>query len=199
MKIREAEKHLQDGILSIYSESESANIAKLIMEQLTGHSRSYLLLNRQELLTSEQTEILRRYVVRLQQHEPVQYILNKSWFYDMELYVDKNVLIPRPETEELVHWIVNDIESSGLDVFGHNPSEADRTRQLKYWISEPGSGCIALALKKTMPKAEVWGCDYSEEALNVARRNGADRTSGLTSRESISWMRSSRKCCLRLM
>ena len=175
MKIREAEKHLRDGILSIYSESESANIAKLILEQLTGHSRSYLLLNRQELLTSEQTEILRRYVVRLQQHEPVQYILNKSWFYDMELYVDKNVLIPRPETEELVHWIVNDIERSGLDVFGHNPSEADRTRQLKILDIGTGSGCIALALKKTMPKAEVWGCDCSEEALNVARRNGAEQ------------------------
>jgi release factor glutamine methyltransferase len=110
---------------------------------------------------------------RLKKHEPIQYIMNKTWFYGMELYVDKNVLIPRPETEELVQWIVDDVKASGKNVFVRKPMEADETTQLKILDVGTGSGCIPLALKKTMPKAEVWGCDISEEALNVARRNGS--------------------------
>ena len=108
--------------------------------------------------------------------------LNKRFFplhtqyrpYGMELYVDKSVLIPRPETEELVDWIVKDIKASGKDVFQKAATDADVTKQLKILDVGTGSGCIALALKKTMPKAEVWGCDVSDEALNVARRNGSD-------------------------
>jgi release factor glutamine methyltransferase len=99
--------------------------------------------------------------------------MNKTWFYGMELYVDKNVLIPRPETEELVQWIVDDVKASGKNVFVRKSMEADETKQLKILDVGTGSGCIALALKKIMPKAEVWGCDLSEEALNVARRNGS--------------------------
>ena len=91
----------------------------------------------------------------------------------MELYVDKNVLIPRPETEELVDWVVTDIRRTGKDVFVRKPMEADETTLLKILDVGTGSGCIALALKKTMAKAEVWGCDVSEEALNVARRNSS--------------------------
>jgi release factor glutamine methyltransferase len=82
-------------------------------------------------------------------------------------------LIPRPETEELVEWIIHDVKSSGKDVFKRRPMEADETTQLKILDVGSGSGCIALALKKAMPKAEVWGCDVSEEALNIARRNGS--------------------------
>jgi release factor glutamine methyltransferase len=99
--------------------------------------------------------------------------MNKSWFYGMELYVDKAVLIPRPETEELVDWVVKDMKASGIDVFPKEATDADVTTQLKILDIGTGSGCIALALKKMLPKAEVWGCDTSEEALNVARRNGA--------------------------
>jgi release factor glutamine methyltransferase len=91
----------------------------------------------------------------------------------MELYVDKNVLIPRPETEELVEWIISDMKASGKDVFIRRSMEADETTQLKILDVGTGSGCIALALKKAVPKAEVWGCDISDEALNVARRNGS--------------------------
>jgi release factor glutamine methyltransferase len=106
-------------------------------------------------------------------HEPVQYILNKAWFYGMQLYVNNDVLIPRPETEEMVQWIIDDVKKSDKDVFIRRASEADVTTELKIMDVCTGSGCIALALKKTMPKAEVWGCDISEEALNVARRNGS--------------------------
>jgi release factor glutamine methyltransferase len=100
--------------------------------------------------------------------------MNKAWFYDLELYVDNDVLIPRPETEELVDWIIKDVKAKGINVFDKKPTDADVTDELKILDVATGSGCIALALKNTMPKAEVWGCDISDRALNVARRNGSE-------------------------
>lgn len=173
MKIGEAAKYIRQELQQVYDAGESNNIAHLVLEDCTGFTHSQLLLNKEAALSAEQEKKIAEQLQRLQTHEPVQYILNKAWFYGMELYVDKAVLIPRPETEELVHWIVNDVKASGVDVFGREPMQADRTSTLKILDIGTGSGCIALALKKTMPKAEVWGCDVSEEALNVARRNGA--------------------------
>lgn len=142
------------------------NMPPLIQKQIEFQKK-------EEALYPSQLQQLEEYLQRLNTHEPVQYIMNKAWFYRMELYVDENVLIPRPETEELVKWIVDDVKASGRDVFVRRPMQADETCQLKILDVGTGSGCIALALKKTMPKAEVWGCDISEEALNVARRNGS--------------------------
>ncbi len=130
-------------------------------------------MNKEQKITSKQYDVLTTHVQRLQQYEPIQYIMNKTWFYGMELYVDKAVLVPRPETEELVDWLVKDIKIAGKDVFEKEVTDADLTTGLKILDIGTGSGCIALALKKSLPKAEVWGCDISDEALNVARRNGS--------------------------
>lgn len=173
MKIGEAVQWVKDELKAIYDEGESGSIAALILEEVTGLSPGRLRLQKALLLQPEQREKLTGFLHRLQQHEPVQYVLHKAWFYGMQLYVDKNVLIPRPETEELVDWIVKDIKKSGLPVFKQEVGQADATRQLKILDIGTGSGCIPLALKKALPGAEVWGCDVSEEALNVARRNGA--------------------------
>lgn len=173
MKIGEAVQLVKEGLQDIYDESENGTLAQLLVEEVAGFSRTDLLLSKTAMLTPEQVQVLQGFLHRLQQHEPLQYVLNKAWFYGMELYVDKNVLIPRRETEELVDWIVQDLKRDGFPVFERGPSQADATRQLRILDIGTGSGCIALALKKTAPLAEVWGCDSSEEALNVARRNGA--------------------------
>lgn len=173
MKIGEAEKYLVNELNGFYDKSESASIARLMLEECTGFAPIDLRLNKQQPLPADVEAQINLYLHRLQQHEPIQYILNKAWFYGMALFVDKNVLIPRPETEELVDWIVKDIKASGIQVFARGLAQADATNRLKILDVGTGSGCIALALKKTMPVAEVWGCDVSEEALNVARRNGA--------------------------
>ncbi|WP_121355333.1 peptide chain release factor N(5)-glutamine methyltransferase [Flavisolibacter nicotianae] len=175
MKIGEAHSFIREGLREIYDADERAAIAQLVLEDCTTQSRTFLLLNKNFALSAEQEEKLRNCLSRLQQYEPVQYVLNKAWFYDMELYVDNAVLIPRPETEELVEWIVRDVKNKGLAVFERGPMQADATTELKILDVGTGSGCIALALKKVLPKAEVWGCDSSEEALNVARRNGASQ------------------------
>jgi release factor glutamine methyltransferase len=173
MKIGEANQHLRQALKTIYDESESSNIAQLVLEDCTGFAKNRLILQKDDALSPAQEKKLQDQLQRLLTHEPIHYVLNKAWFYGMELYVDKAVLIPRPETEELVDWIVNDVKDAGADVFERRPAEADLTSQLKILDIGTGSGCIAMALKKAMPKAEVWGCDVSEEALNVARRNGS--------------------------
>lgn len=173
MKLFEAEQYLKKQLKEIYDEQEAASIASLAIEHITGLSKTGRASKKQEQLSALQSDQLQNDLQRLRTGEPIQYIMNKSWFYGMELYVDKNVLIPRPETEELVQWIIDDTKASGKDVFARKPIEADETTQLKILDVGTGSGCMALALKKTMPKAEVWGCDVSEKALNVARRSGA--------------------------
>jgi len=173
MKIDDAERYIKEKLGTIYDHNETANIALLVLENSTGIAGTDIVMNGQQTITAEAESKINHHIDRLLTHEPIQYIMNKSWFYGLELYVDKSVLIPRPETEELIDWIVKDVIASGKAVFQKAANEADVTKQLKILDIGTGSGCIALALKKTMPKAEVWGCDISDEALNVARRNGS--------------------------
>ncbi|MCU7550586.1 peptide chain release factor N(5)-glutamine methyltransferase [Chitinophagaceae bacterium LB-8] len=174
MKTGEAEHWLWEQLKDIYNESEAAKIASMILEHITGLPRAERLMKKDEPLVVGQSHLLTEYYHRLINHEPVQYVLNEAWFYGLKLFMDNHVLIPRPETEELVDWIVKDVRKAGKDVFERRPAEADKTSSLKIIDVGTGSGCIALALKKAMPKAEVWGCDASESALNVARRNGSE-------------------------
>jgi release factor glutamine methyltransferase len=174
MKTGAAEQWLRQQLKTLYDESEAINIAAMVMEHVTQANKLERLKQTDEPLNVHQLHLLTEIEQRLQKHEPVQYVLGEAWFYNLKLFVDKHVLIPRPETEELVYWILSDVKAKGLDVFERGPAEADVTTQLKILDIGTGSGCIALALKQAMPKAEVWGCDVSEEALNVARRNGSE-------------------------
>ncbi|MDB5251117.1 MAG: hypothetical protein JWP27_286 [Flaviaesturariibacter sp.] len=174
MKIGEAESWLAAGLRGLYGEGESTGIGALLMEHLTGMDRARRSMSRDAALDAAQLQLLTKISARLQAAEPVQYVLGEAWFAGLRLFVNPNVLIPRPETEELVDWIVRDLAEKGLPVFEKHPTDADETTKLKILDVGTGSGCIALALKHRMPRAEVWGCDVSEEALNVARRNGAE-------------------------
>lgn len=174
MKTGEAEHWLWEQLKGIYDENEAAKIASMVLENITGLPRLERLKRKDEPLLVSQSHQLTEYYQCLINHEPVQYVLNEAWFYGLKLFVDNNVLIPRPETEELVDWVVKDVRKTGKDVFEKRPAEADETTLLKILDIGTGSGCIALALKKAMPKAEVWACDASEGALNIARRNGSE-------------------------
>jgi release factor glutamine methyltransferase len=173
MKIREAENWIRESISSVYDTGEASGIASLLVEYITGYDPNMMKTNRDQEIADLNIDALSPLIERLQSHEPIQYIMNRSWFYDMQLYVDPAVLIPRPETEELVEWVIHDLKLEKPGVFEKHHSQADQTNSLKIMDVCTGSGCIALALKKNIPLAEVWGCDISEEALNVARRNGA--------------------------
>ena len=164
MTIPEARKQLQDKLITIYGKTEAENISEWVIEHVTGTSRSDRILNKNPSLSGSQAEFLKEAEKRLLAHEPVQYVLNESWFCGMKFYVDKNVLIPRPETEELVEWIISNLKFP-ID-------------KLKILDIGSGSGCIPVALKRKLRKAEVWSCDISADALKIATRNaetlGAD-------------------------
>jgi release factor glutamine methyltransferase len=117
------------------------------------------MLYKNEAITAKEEDQVLQFTNRLLQQEPVQYILQQAWFGKYKFYVDKNVLIPRPETEELVEWIIEDAIA--------------RTEKIRVLDIGTGSGCIPISLKKRMPAAEVWAIDISEGALEVAKRNAS--------------------------
>ncbi|MFD2921141.1 peptide chain release factor N(5)-glutamine methyltransferase [Terrimonas rubra] len=156
MTVFEAISDTEQQLQGIYDAAEAAAITDWLAEAMT-HTRKTERQLRQELeLSVAQAEQWEAAVARLLQHEPLQYVLNEAWFYGLKFYVDKNVLIPRPETEELLDWIIENHSQSGplhiLDI-------------------GTGSGCIPISLKKTLPQAQVRGIDISAAALGIATRN----------------------------
>jgi release factor glutamine methyltransferase len=164
MTIDEARREIIKAIRHIYDHDEANNIAELLTENLTKLPRSERIIKGNELLSASQKEMLSSSILRLQQHEPIQYVINEAWFGGMRFYVDRNVLIPRPETEELVEWIVKEFR---------NQNTGARIEKSEFRMLDvgTGSGCIAIALKNRLPEIEMWACDISDEALNIARMN----------------------------
>ncbi len=142
----------------IYQHSEAESITMMVIEAVFGYNRTQFLLRKEELLPAalmHQTEFI---LSQLLAHKPVQYVLGKAHFYGLELMVNEAVLIPRPETEEVVHWILNDYVSQ-------------KTNNLNITDVCTGSGCIALALKHHFSNANVIGIDISKAALKLAVQN----------------------------
>lgn len=160
MTISEAGKILTAALNETYDQREAFNISNLVLEKLTGFSRSERLIYKEKLLTKTQEANIKINIDKILQHIPIQYILNEEWFAGMPFYVDENVLIPRPETEELVELIVDHCKKTGLE----SPSILD---------IGTGSGCIAIALKKKLHNANVYALDISNKALEIAEKNAA--------------------------
>jgi release factor glutamine methyltransferase len=156
MTISEAIKDIAGDLKKIYDDSESLNIATWVVEFVTGYDRTISAHAGTIEITDTHIETMNAILKRLLHHEPVQYVLNEAWFYGMKFYVDEHVLIPRPETEELVEWVIRDCHVDN---------------ELNVLDIGTGSGCIAVVLKKKMPGIVVWACDSSEAALTVARQN----------------------------
>lgn len=159
MNFKETETYVKQYLQKIYPQGEAQALATLLLEYTTGFTYTQRLVQSNQLLTPLQTEQLQYNLSRLADHEPIQYITNEAWFCHNKFYVDKNVLIPRPETEELVMWIED---------------SADKTRPLKILDIGTGSGCIAISLEKLLPNARIYAADYSYTALNVAQKNAEE-------------------------
>ncbi|MBN8858388.1 MAG: peptide chain release factor N(5)-glutamine methyltransferase [Sphingobacteriales bacterium] len=163
MNISESHRYLRDALTALYDQREAGNIADMVMEKISGLKRIDRVLNKGHELDPAQTQLLHRYADNLLQHQPVQYVLQEAWFYGMRLYVDERVLIPRPETEELAEWIIKE--------------EIKKTTIIDIGT---GSGCIAIALKKNVPAADIWAIDISEAALEVAQKNAGMQHTDIT-------------------
>ena len=144
---------LKKDLRLIYDKTEADSLSDRLMENL-GISKIQLIANTTSDLTEKQVEWIETCAQKLQKHEPIQYILGFAPFYGLDFKVNQHVLIPRPETEELVDLIIR--ENSG------SPQILD---------IGTGSGCIAISLKKAFPNSNVRACDNSSKALQVANEN----------------------------
>jgi release factor glutamine methyltransferase len=159
MTWQEAEAQLTAVLKTIYPAEEAAAIADWAVEYLSALKKSDRLLKNKTALTAEEQKKLTGIEKRLLKKEPVQYVLNEAWFCGLKFYVDNHVLIPRPETEELVEWVITDCKFP--------------VSSLQILDIGSGSGCIPVSLKRRLRKADIWGCDVSAGALKVAGQNSA--------------------------
>lgn len=154
--INEAFLKTKSSMSKIYDDSEAKAIAHLLLENITGWSKLQRLTNKDQLLSPNQFQILNNSIVRLTKGEPLQYVLGEQYFMGLNFTVNSSVLIPRPETEELVQWIIDDNQSrqtcSIIDI-------------------GTGSGCIPISLKNKMKSAFITAVDLSVDALKVAKQN----------------------------
>lgn len=149
---REIYNLLYNTACELYDEGEARQIAEMLILAKGNISRNDLIIEpRKELIIGDLEDI----IAELRSWRPVQYIIGYADFRDMELAVREGVLIPRPETEELVEWIVSESDNGAkiLDI-------------------GTGSGAIAIALSREVENSRVWAIDISQEALTIARENG---------------------------
>ncbi len=150
------------SLLPVVGEAEAQSFFYLVVENLHQLRRIDLALDPDYKISEAQFQQWESICLRLQNQEPIQYILGSTSFYGLPFTVNPAVLIPRPETEELVEWI--------LKSFAFNRQQTTNNGQLLLDIGT-GSGCIAIALAKNLPEAQVFALDVSDKALETARLN----------------------------
>lgn len=159
MTIHLAYQQLLLQLYEIYTVREAANIADMVIEHVTGQRKIDRIIYKDLPINESQQKQLKNFTSELLLHKPVQYVLGESWFMNMKLMVNEHVLIPRPETEELVEWILKDIKQTG--------------KTLSLIDIGTGSGCIPIAIKKKNPELSVSAIDVSKDALQAASFNAA--------------------------
>ena len=161
--MQQAIKHLRSELTPIYEEAELSSVIRLIISKITGYSFTEILVNKNTIFLPYQWNLLEFYLEKLKKQMPVQYVLGEAEFFGLDFIVNESVLIPRPETEELVGWIIEEVQPDAvmLDI-------------------GTGSGCIPISLKSNLPNADVYACDISSEALNVARLNAEKNNQQVT-------------------
>lgn len=146
---------LHNSLSKTYEGHELTAIIRSICCNIMGFSFSAYYLKEEMELSDEQETQLTDIIKRLQQGEPLQYIEGRTWFYGLEFAVNKSVLIPRPETTELIDWIVAEHKHQAMRIIDMGT----------------GSGCIAIALSQQMPQSQIDACDISSQALDTAKQN----------------------------
>jgi release factor glutamine methyltransferase len=162
MTISEFKNYFKEQISELYTDSESAFLCTVFIEKIVGFNSFYQRrFSGQKLLVDDENK-LKEIISELKTGKPYQHILGETDFYGMTFFVNENVLVPRPETEELLELAIKKIQS--LHATGEN---------IKILDIGTGSGVIPLVLKKHFPQAEVLSVDFSEKALETARKNAA--------------------------
>ncbi|PNQ72694.1 peptide chain release factor N(5)-glutamine methyltransferase [Hanstruepera neustonica] len=151
-----------------YGNHEVANFFNILIKHFLDLDRISLVLEPQLTILKKEEEPLFDALSRLKNHEPIQYIIGETEFFGLNFKVNQHTLIPRPETEELVEWIIDNVTSSLVE------------NSLDILDIGTGTGCIAITLAKKLPNAQVTAIDISEGALQIAKQNALDNKVEIT-------------------
>ncbi len=157
MNISELKSSFINSLEGLYPSEEIQSFFNILSGKFLDRTRIEIALNPKVEVLEEDLERFKDAILRLKKHEPVQYIIGETEFYGLDFKVNKYTLIPRPETEELVEWIISEFRFS--------------TEVINILDIGTGSGCIAISLAKNLPNAEVNALDVSSEALKIALQN----------------------------
>lgn len=157
MSLQEIQLSLKNQLKALYDSIELQSIVNILIEEVTGWDKLQQNMHKSTPLREEQITLLQSYKDELLQGRPIQYVIQKAWFMGKAFFVNEQVLIPRPETEELVEWVMEyaHIVNKPLDMVDIGT----------------GSGCIAISLANALPDCHISGIDISKEAINIAQMN----------------------------
>ncbi|MDO6600618.1 peptide chain release factor N(5)-glutamine methyltransferase [Tenacibaculum sp. 1_MG-2023] len=164
MTLKDFKSNFSEQLSSIYPKTEIDTFFFLLIEEYLDFQRIDSVLKADFIIPSEVLNDFNAAIERLKNEEPIQYILGNTEFYGLPFLVNKNTLIPRPETEELVEWIITEIKEKR-----EKKQEEDSTITLL--DIGTGTGCIPISLKKNLPNATISAIDVSKEALKTAKEN----------------------------
>jgi release factor glutamine methyltransferase len=156
MTVIELKNHFLEALAAKYSKEEIFSFFYILTEHYLGLNNMDIALNPTTIVDHRDLEKFQKALQQLKKEFPIQYIIGKTEFYGLHFNVNENVLIPRPETEELVEWIINSVATN---------------KKIKILDIGTGSGCIAISLAKHLPNAKVFAIDVSEKALKTAKTN----------------------------
>ncbi|WP_417358439.1 peptide chain release factor N(5)-glutamine methyltransferase [Flavobacterium sp.] len=165
MNIKEYRAFFLDTLSKAYDAAEAESLFYICLEELKGWKKVDLAMNSNAELDRIELVKWNEVLTQLEQERPIQYVFGNAHFYGLEFFVDENTLIPRPETEELVEWIIN--ENKGK-------------KDIKILDIGTGSGCIAITLAKNLPEAKVYAIDVSKDALAKGRGNAVRNEADVT-------------------
>lgn len=165
MLLREIKNIFHKELDEIYPKEEVDSFFYMLIAYYLNLERFVLIMQPELIISKKEEQPLFEALAELRLERPIQYVIGKTHFMDMDFIVNENVLIPRPETEELVRYILGGIQSTNKEKSGDDDDEI--------YILDigTGSGCIAISLAKNVPNAKVYALDISEKALEIAQQN----------------------------
>ena len=158
MIISELKEFFKNQLSEIYTDSEISELFSIFCNQILGMDKFELRISQHHIISEEQTRVFKKLISELKTGKPYQQILGETEFYGLKFFVDENVLIPRPETEELLELTISEIQKRNL-------------KNTKILDIGTGSGIIPIVLKNKFPQAKVSAIDFSEKALETAKKN----------------------------
>ena len=159
MNLQELKQKCKATLASEYENIELNSLMSILFEHITGWDQLKQVLNKEQKLPQVKIDQFHKALTSLQEGMPIQYIIGKAWFMGHEYIVNENVLIPRPETEELVSWIIDELKVE------------DQKSKVTILDIGTGSGCIPISLAKNISNATIYALDISSEALKTAKTN----------------------------